>query len=48
LADPDFFNRDADGFMKATETLTSLQDTLEAAEIEWLELEDLKEAAQGA
>lgn len=47
MADPDYFTRDPDGFMKTSEALAAAQDMLEALELEWLELEDLREGAGG-
>ena len=44
LADPDLYTTDAARFEKATNGLTQLQDELEAAEMRWLELEELREA----
>ena len=43
LADPDLFTREPRKFAKATEALTERQASLEAAETEWLELEELAE-----
>jgi len=43
LADPDFYNRDPEGFTKAGEVLEALQDELAAAEERWLELEEKRE-----
>ena len=44
LADPDLYARDAAKFQKATAALAQRQQALEAAEEEWLELEELSEA----
>jgi ATP-binding cassette subfamily F protein uup len=43
LADPDLFKRDPGKFEKATAALADRQGKLDAAEMEWLELEDLRE-----
>lgn len=43
LADPDLYARDATRFTKASEELTQATDTLDAAELEWLELEEKRE-----
>ena len=45
LADPDLYTTAPAKFAKATEALTERQAALEAAEMEWLELEELREAA---
>ncbi len=47
LADPDLYARDPKKFEKATEALTTRRDALESAELEWLELEELKESLAG-
>ena len=44
LADPELYARDAAKFQKATAALAQRQAALEAAEEEWLELEELAEA----
>ncbi|MEM0988476.1 MAG: ATP-binding cassette domain-containing protein [Pseudomonadota bacterium] len=44
LADPDLYTRDPDKFTKATAALARRQAKLEAAETEWLELEEQREA----
>ena len=44
LADPGLFTRDAARFHKASETLEQKRDDLEAAEMEWLELEEKRES----
>ncbi len=46
LADPGLFTRDPAKFEKATAALTDRQTKLDAAEIEWLELEDLREQSE--
>lgn len=43
LADPDLYARDAARFTKASEELTEATDALDAAELEWLELEEKRE-----
>ncbi|ACI98060.1 ABC-F family ATP-binding cassette domain-containing protein [Rhodospirillum centenum] len=43
LADPAFYTKDAAGFARATEDLSTAQAELAAAEDRWLELESLKE-----
>ncbi len=49
LADPDLYSRAPDKFAKATAALTDRQTKLDAAETEWLELEERREAlGQGA
>ncbi len=47
LADPDLYARDPARFAKATSALAEREAALAAAEEEWLELETLREAAQG-
>ena len=47
LSDPDLYARDAAKFQKATAALSQRQEKLEAAEIEWLELEELREGLGG-
>ena len=47
LADPDLFTRNADRFHKVSETLEAKRAELEDAEMEWLELEEKKEALEG-
>ncbi|MEM8699029.1 MAG: ATP-binding cassette domain-containing protein [Pseudomonadota bacterium] len=46
LADPDLFTREPAKFAKASEGLTERQVALEAAEEEWLVLEEKREAAE--
>ena len=41
---PELYTRDAARFEKATAGLAQLQTELEAAEMRWLELEELREA----
>ncbi|GHF22442.1 elongation factor 3 [Kordiimonas sediminis] len=43
LADPDFYGRDPVGFDKKSKHLVTLQETLDAKEMRWLELEEQKE-----
>lgn len=45
LADPELYAKDADKFMEASTALGLAQEKLEALEMEWLELEELREAA---
>lgn len=47
LADPDYFTRDPDAFMVTSAQLTEAQERLEGFELEWLELEELREKAGG-
>ncbi len=47
LADPDLYARDPGRFAKATAAMAERQAALAAAEEEWLELEALREAAEG-
>jgi len=47
LADPELYVRDPVRFARATEALAGRQAALAAAEEEWLELEALREAAEG-
>ena len=42
LSDPAFFNRDPNGFNKASAELEKLRAEIDAMEHEWLELEMLK------
>ncbi len=44
LADPEFYARDADAFVKTTKALDKVKDELAKAEVRWLELEAMKEA----
>jgi ATP-binding cassette subfamily F protein uup len=44
LADPGLFSRDPAKFQKASDALAARQTALAAAEDEWLELEELREA----
>ena len=44
LADPGFYQRDPDGFQKATDELTRAQQALDKAETRWLELSERQEA----
>ncbi|PHS41961.1 MAG: elongation factor 3 [Robiginitomaculum sp.] len=46
LEDPDYYIKDPDGFTKTIEDLDKAQTKLEKCEEEWLELEELREAAQ--
>ncbi len=47
LADPDFYQRDKDGFHETTKNLQTAKDSLARKERRWLELEDMKtEVAQ--
>ncbi|WP_424926685.1 ABC-F family ATP-binding cassette domain-containing protein [Amaricoccus tamworthensis] len=48
LADPDLFSSQPEKFAKASKALVQRQEALAAAEEEWLELEELREAAEGA
>jgi ATP-binding cassette subfamily F protein uup len=41
LADPDFYNRDPDGFHRLTARLVETKDALEKAERRWLELDEM-------
>ena len=45
IKDPDFYNRDADGFMRASEKIGRLKNRLDEAETRWLELEEMKATA---
>lgn len=47
LSDPDLYARDPKKFEKATEALSTRRAALDAAEMEWLELEELREALAG-
>lgn len=46
LADPNFFEKEADAFLKAATKLEETRHDLEKAEAEWLRLETLREALQ--
>jgi ATP-binding cassette subfamily F protein uup len=48
LADPDFYNRDREGFAAAGAELAEIQTELASVEEEWLRLELLREAIHGA
>ncbi len=48
LADPDFFQKDAEGFNKTAAQLTDLEAKLAHMEEEWLRLEMLREEIEGA
>ncbi len=45
LADADFYQRDADGFHKATQNLAEAQSRLERYELRWLELDEMKDGS---
>lgn len=47
LADPDLYTRDADRFAEASKELSDTADALDAAEMEWLELEEKRETLGG-
>lgn len=47
LADPELFTRNAERFHAATVELQTARETLEAAEMEWLEIEEKKENLAG-
>ncbi len=47
LSDPELYSRDPKKFEKATEALTARRDALDAAELEWLELDELREELAG-
>jgi len=47
MADPGFYGRDPAGFDKAAGELQAMQDKLAAAEVQWLELEMLREELEG-
>jgi ATP-binding cassette subfamily F protein uup len=46
LADPDLYARNAARFDEASREMETMRDTLDASEMEWLELEEKKEALQ--
>ncbi len=47
MADPGFYGRDPAGFDKAAGELQAMQERLAAAEVQWLELEMLREELEG-
>lgn len=47
LEDPALFSKDRAGFDKATSELAKTQENLEAAELQWLELEERRVAVEG-
>lgn len=47
MADPELYTKNFDRFCAATDELTQASETLEAAEMEWLELEEKREAIEG-
>ena len=47
LADPELYARDAARFAAASEELSAATDALDAAEMEWLELEEKRERLEG-
>ena len=47
LADGGYYSRDPEGFQASSERLEAAQGELEEKELEWLELEELREALQG-
>lgn len=47
LADPKLYTDDVDLFQKLSERLVAARDELETAELEWLELEEKREAIEG-
>lgn len=46
LADPDLYVRNAPRFTQASEALSKVTDALDSAELEWLELEEKREALE--
>ncbi|MEL7232046.1 MAG: hypothetical protein AAGJ85_05995 [Pseudomonadota bacterium] len=44
LADPDLFTQDPDGFAKINAALEKAREDLEQAELDWMEIEEKKEA----
>ena len=48
LADPDLYARDADAFHKTSKALEAAKGSLDDMELEWLELEEKREALEGA
>ncbi|MGB3456350.1 MAG: ATP-binding cassette domain-containing protein [Litorimonas sp.] len=47
LADPELYSRDAARFAQASEDLSEATEKLDAAELEWLELEEKRERLEG-
>ena len=47
LADGGYYSRDPEGFQASSERLEAAQAELEEKELEWLELEELRESLQG-
>ena len=47
LADPEYYSKDPDGFTKSIEGLDIAQTKMEKCEEEWMELEILREVAEG-
>lgn len=47
LADPELYSRDAKRFAEASDELTAATEALDAAELEWLELEEKRERLEG-
>lgn len=47
LADPDFYGEDPDKFHAYSVRLPKLKEDLDAAELRWLELEEMKQQAEG-
>ena len=47
LADPELYSRNAERFAKASQELSDTTEALEAAEMEWLELEEKRERLEG-
>ena len=48
LADPDFYSRDPNGFAKISKDLSAAREDLDAREMRWLELEELKESLEAS
>jgi len=47
LSDPDLYSRDPDGFSKKSVRIGAARDEMDAAELEWLEIEEKRDALAG-
>ena len=48
MSDPDFYTRDPNGFAKASDRIGAARDELDEIEMEWLEIEEKREALAGS
>jgi len=48
MGDPDFYTRDPNGFARASDRIGSAREELDGIELEWLEIEEKREALAGS